>query len=108
MQHLILALLLGAFAFTARAEFLQKSVQQIALTDARLPAAVLNEAAAKPWVHAKRGPVPDLQVFAVESGGATWLGGPEGAARFDPRARHAWDRWQFFAGPRWLQDNFVR
>jgi len=108
MRHLILALLLGAFAFTARAEFLQKTVQQIALTDARLPAAVLIEAAATPWLHAEPGPVPDLQVFAVESDGATWLGGPEGAARFDPKARHVWDRWQFFAGPRWLQDNFVR
>lgn len=108
MRHFLLALACGLATFTVHAGFGQKRVQQLALDDASVPAAVRVEARPQPWQHAERGPVPDLKLFARSSSGITWLGGPEGAARFDPGAKHPWDRWQFFAGPRWLRDNLVR
>src|SRR5207248_1364691 len=40
--------------------------------------------------------------------GAVWLGGDQGAARFDSKAQSRWDRWQYFHGRRWLLDNQVR
>lgn len=80
---------------------------------------VTNEPA--PWLGSEHGPVPGLKLFAYEASGAKnlgtstdnsdrgcWLGGPEGAARFDPAAHFPWDRWQFFAGQRWLRDDHVR
>ncbi len=108
MRNLKLALALVVAATTARAEFRQKSVQQFPLDDPRVPVAVRAPASAVPWLGAERGPVPDLMLFVRDPSGVAWLGGPEGAARFDADARHPWDRWQFFAGPRWLQDDFVQ
>ncbi len=90
------------------AEFLQKRVKQFSLNDTNLPAAVRIDAKTQLWMDSERGPVPDLKLFARDTSGIAWLGGPEGAARFDPAAEHSWERWQFFAGPRWLKDNFVR
>ena len=92
----------------ARAEFLQKTVRQFPLDDSRIPAAVFESANPKPWLYAERGPVPDLKFFAGDRDGVCWLGGPEGAARFDPEAEFPWDRWQFFTAPRWLNDNLVK
>ena len=56
----------------------------------------------------ERGPVPGLQLYAIEKNGAVWLGSRQGAARFDPMATDPWERWQYFFGRRWLRDNEVR
>jgi hypothetical protein len=60
------------------------------------------------WQGKEQGPVPGLKIFAREKSGALWLGSNQGAAYFDPKATHRWDRWQYFFGPRWLQDNEIR
>jgi hypothetical protein len=49
-----------------------------------------------------------LRVFAREKSGVVWLGGTQGAARFDPRAKDRWERWQYFFGLAWLPDNDVK
>ncbi len=85
----------------------QKFAVHFPLDSTNLPAAVRTSADGKPWLGKERGPVEGLMVFAVEKGGAVWLGGDQGAARFDGRADHPWDRWQYFHGRRWLQDNSV-
>src|SRR5437870_5931575 len=65
-----------------------------------VPDQLRAEARAEPWQNADRGPVRGLKIFAREKTGAVWLGGEEGAARFDSRARFPWDRWQYFYGRR--------
>ncbi len=105
-----LSLLLGAVA-NAPAQF-QKLATQFPLTDPAVPAALTpapapTGAEAKAWIGTERGPVPGLWPLAREKNGAVWLGGTNGAARFDPNTAHRWDRWQYFHGRRWLQDNAV-
>lgn len=72
-----------------------------------VPAEVRAENPGAPWANSERGPVAGLKVFAHEKSGAVWLGGSQGAARFDSRARSRWDRWQYFYGRRWLADDTV-
>ncbi len=108
MRKLCLILAAVVLTTTARAEFRQKRVHHLAIDDPRVPPTVRATARPTPWTNAERGPVPDLQFYARESSEVAWLGGPEGAARFDAAAKHPWDRWQFFAGPRWLRGNFVQ
>ena len=73
-----------------------------------VPFPVRQKPNGKPWTGTESGPVPGLKLFAVEKSGAVWLGGVQGAARFDSRARHRWDRWQYFCGRRWLLDDDVQ
>jgi len=73
-----------------------------------IPATVLQNAKPQSWDNNERGPVAGLKVYAKETSGALWLGGDQGAARFDPNAKHRWDRWQYFYGRRWLLDNEVK
>ncbi|HAV61762.1 MAG TPA: hypothetical protein DCY13_05295, partial [Verrucomicrobiales bacterium] len=103
-----LALAVVGLASTCLAEYHQKIVRQLELEDPSLPAEVRGLGQPSLWHHPERGPLPDLQLYVREPGGVAWLGGPEGAARFDPSATHPWERWQFFAGQRWLRDNHVR
>jgi hypothetical protein len=86
----------------------QKLAQHFALDAPEVPAAVKADASAGPWTGSEPGPVPGLKVFARETSGAVWLGSEQGAARFDRRARHRWDRWQYVGGRRWLADDAVR
>lgn len=86
----------------------QKMATRYALNAVEVPAAVQREPAAKPWAGPEKGPVTGLQEMARERGGAIWLGSPEGAARFQPKAKHPWERWQYFWGKRWLADNVVK
>ncbi|MBI4325781.1 MAG: hypothetical protein HY674_11020 [Chloroflexi bacterium] len=86
----------------------QKFATHFTAQNPAVPAALLQEPKAEAWTEADRGPVEGLQVFAREKSGAVWLASKEGAARFDPRATHRWDRWHYFAGRRWLLDNEVR
>jgi len=86
----------------------QKFACPFAVGAPEVPAGVRAEAAGKPWPNPERGPVEGLSVFAREKSGALWLGGDEGAARFDPRAIFHWDRWHYFCGRRWLADDKVR
>ena len=72
-----------------------------------VPAALLQEPKTEAWTEADRGPVEGLQIYAHERSGAVWRGSQQGAARFDRRAAHRWDRWQYFAGRRWLLDNDI-
>jgi len=86
----------------------QKFARLYPLDSTNVPAAVRAVADGKPWLGKERGPVEGLMVFAEEKSGAVWLGCDQGAARFDPRAGHPWDRWQYFHGRRWLPDNSVQ
>src|SRR5216110_1783420 len=73
-----------------------------------IPAAVRAEARGQLWQSDERGPVEGMRVFAREKSGGVWLGGDQGAAHFDARAKFRWDRWQYFYGRRWLLDDKVR
>jgi hypothetical protein len=86
----------------------QKLATHFAQSADSVPFPVRQEAKAEPWQHAERGPVPGLKVFAREKSGAVWLGSEQGAARFAAKAKHRWDRWQYFWGRRWLLDNDVK
>jgi hypothetical protein len=86
----------------------QKFATQFPLDAATVPAAAKAIADGKPWLGTERGPVEGLMVFAQEKSGAVWLGGDQGAARFDRNATHPWERWHYFHGRRWLGDNSVQ
>jgi len=101
----ILVLILGARI--AGAQF-QKMASHLPLDSAAVPAKLQQEAPATPWPGRESGPVANLKLLAREKSGAVWLGGSQGAARFDAKASHRWDRWQYFHGRRWLQDDDVR
>jgi hypothetical protein len=51
-------------------------------------------------------PVGKLQAIAATSDGAVWVGGSEGLVRY-ANAAHPWDRWQYFAGLRYLPSDEV-
>lgn len=86
----------------------QKFASQFPLDSSNVPPAIKAIADGKPWLSKERGPVEGLMVFAREKSGAVWLGGDQGAARFDRKASHPWDRWQYFHGRRWLADDSVQ
>src|SRR5262249_45754054 len=85
----------------------QKFASQYGLNSPDVPLAIKPIMNGKPWLAKERGPVEGLILFAQEKSGAIWLGSDQGAARFDGKAEHRWDRWQYFAGRRWLQDDAV-
>ena len=87
---------------------LQKFATQYSFSANEVPSAVRVVQSGKPWLGKERGPVEGLILFAEEPSGVVWLGGDQGAARFDPKAKPHWDRWQYFAGRRWLQDDSVQ
>lgn len=99
--------LLFVFGRLAHGAETQKRAAQFSLSDLAAPLPVRQTNQAVPWAG-EPGPVSDLQVFAREKNGAIWLGGIQGAARFDERARERWSRWQYFHGRRWLADNAVQ
>src|SRR5437667_5797947 len=86
----------------------QKVVTHFSLDAAEIPARVQAVVDGKPWLGKERGPVEGLRLFAQEKSGALWLGGDQGAARFDRHAADRWDRWQYFHGRRWLLDNSIQ
>jgi hypothetical protein len=51
-------------------------------------------------------PVGGLRVVAIATDGAVWAGGTDGLIRYQ-NAPHAWDRWQYFAGRRYLASDDV-
>ena len=87
--------------------YLQKKVERYSLDHTDIPEPVLRSSSPKSWTHWERGPVQGLQQFATTPEGVVWLGGPNGAARFDPASNHLWDRWQYFGADRWLVDSEV-
>jgi hypothetical protein len=52
-------------------------------------------------------PIGKLRAIAVTSDGAVWAGGNQGLVRFT-QAAHMWDRWQYFAGMRYLPADDVQ
>lgn len=86
----------------------QKFVTHFAAEAIDVPFPVRQQATAEPWRGQEMGPVFGLKIFAKEKSGAVWLGSNEGAARYDSKAKHRWDRWQYFNGRRWLLDNDVQ
>ncbi|MBI2928519.1 MAG: hypothetical protein HYY24_22855 [Verrucomicrobia bacterium] len=86
----------------------QKFSTHFAETALEVPLPVRQAPKPEPWTNTERGPVPGLQIFTREKSGALWLGSDQGAARFDAKATHRWDRWQYFWGRRWLLDNEVK
>ena len=86
----------------------QKFASQYPIEAAVVPERVRQEPVTEPWDGGEQAPVEGMKIFAREKDGAIWLGSGKGAARFDPRAEHRWDRWQYFAGRRWLADDDVR
>jgi hypothetical protein len=85
----------------------QKIVTRYALDAQGVPAAVNSTVHTSFWDGIERGPVPDLREYAHSEAGIVWLGNEQGAARHNPHEKHPWDRWQYFRGSRWLQDNNV-
>lgn len=75
---------------------------------AEVPAQVRAEAKLKAWENAEPAPIQGMKLLARERSGAVWLGSAQGAARYDEFASHRWDRWQYFAGRRWLRDDDVQ
>jgi hypothetical protein len=106
MKFLILFLTSALSTSVALAQT-QKIASQFAIEAAQVPAPVRQEVQGKPWNDKERGPVDRLKIFATEKSGAVWFGSDQGAARFDTRATNRWDRWQYFYGRRWLQDDSV-
>jgi hypothetical protein len=51
-------------------------------------------------------PVGDLRAIAATADGAIWAGGSEGLVRY-ANAAHPWDKWQYFAGMRYLPSDDV-
>jgi hypothetical protein len=51
-------------------------------------------------------PVGGLRAIALATDSAVWAGGSEGLVRFQDAA-HPWDRWQYFAGQRYLPSDDV-
>lgn len=51
-------------------------------------------------------PVGKLRAIAVTGDGAVWVGGGDGLVRYQ-QAPHVWDRWQYFAGLRYLPSDDV-
>jgi len=102
----VVVILLSCAASALAAAPTQKFSVQYSLSDPAVPAAVKETPASQEWKG--KGPVPGLREFAREKAGAIWLGSDDGAARFDPKGSHRWDRWQYFYGRRWLADNAVR
>ena len=87
--------------------FLQKKVQFYSLDDPALPAEVLGQDLGSTWMGWDPGPVSDLKEYDRTRKGVIWLGSEQGVARFDTLATDLWERWQYFAGPRWLPSNDV-
>ena len=87
--------------------YLQKRIDRFSLEDTALPEEILQEGLPKEWDNWEKGPVSGLQLYVQLDDGVCWLGGPEGAARFNPNASHLWDRWQYFGAERWLADTEV-
>ncbi len=89
--------------------YFQKNVEKFPLTDERIPdvtffdSLIVNE----PWSHWEKGPVEGLSFGDRTEDGVVWLKSDRGAARFDTRATHLWDRWQYFAGEAWLPHDEV-
>src|SRR5262245_6716979 len=98
----LVATCVGALAQT------QKIATHFSLDAPESPREARAEARGDVWQNEERGPVDGLRLFAREKSGAIWLGGDQGAARFDKRAKVRWDRWQYFQGRRWLRDDQVR
>ena len=51
-------------------------------------------------------PVDGLRAIAITTDGAVWAGGEAGLVRYTA-ASHQWDRWQYFAGKRYLPSDEV-
>ena len=51
-------------------------------------------------------PVGRLRAIAITTDGAVWAGGDYGLVRYQNRS-HAWDRWQYFGGKRYLPSDEV-
>ncbi len=82
-------------------------VARYGLNSPEVPGEVLVAGHSADWTSTEPGPVPRLKEFARSEDGVVWLGDDQGAARFDPQAKHRWDRWQYFWGQRWLPDNQI-
>ena len=80
----------------------QKVASSFSVDAPEVPRGVRAEATGKAWTDEESGPLVGPREFARERSGVVWLGSERGAARFDPTAQHPWDRWQYFAGRRWL------
>lgn len=106
-MRLLAALLLFSAICAPGSDFEQKIVTRFLPGSGEVPSKVLEKPQTQGWNSAERGPVPGLKEFVRSRNGVIWLGGDDGAARFDPKAKHRWNRWQYFWGQRWLPDNEV-
>ena len=93
---------------SSQGKYLQKRIERIPLDADGLPEAIMQQGSPTLWTNWEKGPVEGLELYLQLENGVCWLGGPQGAARFDPSATHLWDRWQYFGAERWLSDNEVQ
>ena len=105
-KNLVLILTLG-FGIAPGWSQTQKLARHYPTSAPEVPPPLHQPARAEAWNSRERAPVDGMSVLAREQSGALWLASTQGAARFDPRARERWDRWQYFSGRRWLQDEAV-
>lgn len=71
------------------------------------PGALVREEPAALRLGAAEGlPVGRLRSLAIATDGAVWAGGAEGLVRYTG-ASHPWERWQYFAGRRYLPSDDV-
>ncbi|MEW6126654.1 MAG: hypothetical protein AB1757_06405 [Acidobacteriota bacterium] len=69
--------------------------------------AFVRESPTKLRLSFKEGlPIGNLKTIAITTDGAVWAGGNEGLVRYQ-KALHPWDRWQYFAGKRYLPSDEV-
>ena len=90
----------SAIAYADGPAYLQRIRTFHKLDDPSVPAALR----AKPMTP----PIGDFNTIATASDGAVWLGGSHGLLRSQPDDPDARDRWQYFAGRRYLQDDNVQ
>jgi hypothetical protein len=69
--------------------------------------AIMREQPSRLRLSIKEGlPIGKLRAIAGTADGAVWAGGSEGLVRY-ANAAHPWDRWQYFAGLRYLPSDEV-
>jgi hypothetical protein len=107
MKKILLALLFIVGALPSAIALDQKIVTRYSLDDSSVPNGVKGGRTVTDWRLQEIGPVVDLEFHDKSKDGVVWLGSKQGAARYNPYEKHPWDRWQYFAGKRWLADDAI-
>ena len=108
MKKTVLLILALGFGIAQGSAQTQKVARHYPAHAPEIPPPVRQPAQPEAWSSPERTPVDGMILLARERSGAFWLASTQGAARFDPRTRERWERWQYFSGRRWLPDDAVQ